>query len=29
MQFWSIPHEKTMHAVDLSGRHVLRWFTTH
>jgi alkanesulfonate monooxygenase SsuD/methylene tetrahydromethanopterin reductase-like flavin-dependent oxidoreductase (luciferase family) len=26
MQFWSIPHEKTMHAIDLFGRHVLPHF---
>ncbi len=26
MQFWSIPHEKTMHAIDLFGKHVLPHF---
>ncbi len=26
MQFWSIPHEKTMHAIDLFGEHVLPHF---
>ena len=23
MQFWDIPHEKTMHAIDLFGKHVI------
>ena len=26
MQFWSIPHEKTMHAIDLFGKYVLPHF---
>ncbi len=26
MQFWSIPHEKTMHAIDLFGKHVISHF---
>ena len=29
MQFWSIPHEKTMHAIDLFGRYVIPHFKTH
>ena len=28
MQFWSIPHEKTMHAIDLFGRYVIPHFKT-
>jgi hypothetical protein len=23
MQFWALPHEKTMHAIKLFGKHVL------
>ena len=26
MQFWAIPHEKTMHAIKLFGKHVLPYF---
>jgi alkanesulfonate monooxygenase SsuD/methylene tetrahydromethanopterin reductase-like flavin-dependent oxidoreductase (luciferase family) len=26
MQFWAIPHEKTMHAIDLFGKHVIPHF---
>ena len=26
MQFWALPHEKTMHAIDLFGKHVLPHF---
>jgi hypothetical protein len=26
MQFWSIPHEKTMHAIDLFGKYVIPHF---
>jgi alkanesulfonate monooxygenase SsuD/methylene tetrahydromethanopterin reductase-like flavin-dependent oxidoreductase (luciferase family) len=26
MQFWSIPHHKTMHAIDLFGKHVIPHF---
>ena len=29
MQFWSIPHETTMHAIDLFGRYVIPHFKTH
>jgi alkanesulfonate monooxygenase SsuD/methylene tetrahydromethanopterin reductase-like flavin-dependent oxidoreductase (luciferase family) len=28
MQFWSIPHEQTMHAIDLFGRYVIPHFKT-
>jgi alkanesulfonate monooxygenase SsuD/methylene tetrahydromethanopterin reductase-like flavin-dependent oxidoreductase (luciferase family) len=26
MQFWPIPHEQTMHAIDLFGKHVIPYF---
>jgi alkanesulfonate monooxygenase SsuD/methylene tetrahydromethanopterin reductase-like flavin-dependent oxidoreductase (luciferase family) len=26
MQFWDIPHEKTMHAIDLFGKYVIPYF---
>jgi hypothetical protein len=26
MQFWSIPHDKTMHAIELFGKYVIRHF---
>jgi alkanesulfonate monooxygenase SsuD/methylene tetrahydromethanopterin reductase-like flavin-dependent oxidoreductase (luciferase family) len=26
MQFWGIPHEKTMHAIDLFGKYVIPHF---
>ena len=26
MQFWAIPHERTMHAIDLFGKHVIPHF---
>lgn len=26
MQFWDIPHEKTMHAIDLYGKYVIPYF---
>jgi len=26
MQFWSIPHEKTMHAIELFGKYVIPHF---
>ena len=26
MQFWALPHEKTMHAIDLFGKYVLPHF---
>ena len=26
MQFWSIPHDRTMHAIDLFGKHVIPHF---
>ena len=26
MQFWSIPHEKTMHSIDLFGKYVIPHF---
>jgi hypothetical protein len=26
MQFWLIPHEKTMHAIDLFGKYVIPHF---
>jgi alkanesulfonate monooxygenase SsuD/methylene tetrahydromethanopterin reductase-like flavin-dependent oxidoreductase (luciferase family) len=28
MQFWSIPHEKTMHAIELFGKYVIPHFRT-
>lgn len=28
MQYWSLPHDRTMHAIDLFGRHVIPHFTT-
>jgi alkanesulfonate monooxygenase SsuD/methylene tetrahydromethanopterin reductase-like flavin-dependent oxidoreductase (luciferase family) len=28
MQFWAIPHEKTMHAIDLFGKYVIPHFCT-
>jgi len=27
MQFWAIPHEKTMHAIELFGKHVIPHFS--
>jgi hypothetical protein len=26
MQFWAIPHERTMHAIDLFGKYVIPHF---
>jgi hypothetical protein len=26
MQFWAIPHDRTMHAIDLFGKHVIPHF---
>jgi hypothetical protein len=26
MQFWAIPHEKTMHAIELFGKYVIPHF---
>jgi len=26
MQFWAIPHERTMHAIELFGKHVIPHF---
>jgi alkanesulfonate monooxygenase SsuD/methylene tetrahydromethanopterin reductase-like flavin-dependent oxidoreductase (luciferase family) len=27
MQFWSLPHDRTMHAIELLGKHVIPCFS--